>query len=402
MANEVTLTVKEAQKLGVIEETLCKRMTVKTAAEILQISERQVYRLRKQLKQDGAKAIVHGNRGRPPSHTKPAEIRQKVVQLYQEKYKSYNFTHFAEALESEENIQVSDETVRRWLRSEGLGGTIRKTKKHRKRRQRKAREGEMLFLDGSPHHWFGNDLPPCTLLLCCDDATGKPLMGLFQEQEDRDGCFLLLQRLFKKYGLPQSFYLDRAAQFKTTRHGGLHVNQSDHEETHFQRAMRELNIQIHFAYSPQARGRIERMNGVFQDRLVAELAHREITSIPEANKYLNHYFIPSYARRFGVAARDPQPAWRPAPQGIDLFDILCVKETRVVSNENTISYKGNIYQLRPAHRRQHFVKANIEVRCRPDGKIHIYHPTLGRIPARKLPKVKGAHDMARKTDYDYL
>lgn len=402
MAIEVTLTMKEAQKLGVIEETLCKRMTVKTAADILGMSERQVYRLRKQIQETGVQAIVHGNRGRPPVHTKPVELRQKVVKLYQDKYKSYNFTHFAEVLESEEKIQVSDETVRRWLRSEGLGGAIRKTKKHRKRRQRKAREGEMLFLDGSPHHWFGDDHPPCTLLLSCDDATGKPLIGLFREQEDRDGCFLVLHRLFKKFGLPQSFYLDRAAQFKTTRHGGLHVNQSDHEETQFQRAMRELNIYIQYSYSPQARGRIERMNGVFQDRLVAELRHREITSIPEANKYLNQHFIPSYARRFGISARDPQPAWCPIPQELDLFDILCVKESRVVSNDNTISYRGNIYQLRPAHRRQHFVKANVEVRCRPDGKIHIYHPTLGRIPARKLVKIKGTHDSTQKNDYDFL
>jgi transposase len=377
-------------------------MTVKTAAKILRVSERQIYRMREKVQREGAQALVHGNRGRSPSHTKPVKERQRVVELYQQEYEGYNFTHFAEALESEKGIQVSDETVRRWLRSEGLGGAIRKTKKHRKRRQRKAREGEMVFLDGSPHHWFGNEQSPCTLLLCCDDATGNPLMGLFREQEDRDGCFLVLQRLFKKFGLPQSFYLDRASQFKTTRHGGLHTNQSEEGPTQFQRAMDELGIHIHFAYSPQARGRIERMNGVFQDRLVAELAHRGITSIQEGNGYLNRHFIPSYAKRFGLAARDPQPAWRPVPPGLDLFDVLCVKETRVVTNENTVSYRGSTYQLSPAHRRQHFVKATVEVRCRPDGTIRIHHPTLGRIPARKLSKSGETHDSVQNSDYAYV
>ena len=296
---------------------------------------------------------------------------------------------------------MSDETVRRWLRAAGLGVAIRQTPKHRKRRQRKAREGEMAFVDGSPHHWFGEEFPPCTLLLSCDDATSKPLAGLFQEQEDRDGCFLLLERLFRKYGLPQSFYLDRASQFKTTRHGGLHSVQSEAGQTQFQRAMDELGIAVHFAYSPQARGRIERMNGVFQDRLVAELAHHGITSIPEANRYLNQHFIPAYAKRFGVAPRDSTPAWRPVPKGLDLFDVLCVKDTRVVANDNTISYKGITYQLQPAHGRQHFVRASVEVRCRPDGTVRIHHPALGRIPCRKLPARK-AHDKGEETDYAWL
>jgi len=402
MANEVTLTVEEARKLGVIEETLSGRMTVKTAAEILKLSERQIYRLRNRVRQHGAQGIVHGNRGHSPSRTKPRAVRERVVHLHKTEYKAYNFTHFAEALEKEHRIRVSDETVRRWLRAEGLGGAIRKTPKHRKRRLRKAREGEMVFLDGSPHHWFGESEPPCTLLLVCDDATGKPLVGWFREQEDRDGCFLVVARLFRKYGLPQRFYLDRASQFKTTRHGGLHSAQYRQEETQFRRAMEELGVSITFAYSPQARGRIERMNGVFQDRLVAELGHRGITTLDKANRYLNRSFIPAYAKRFGIAPREPEPAWRPVPQGLDLFDVLCVKDTRVVTNDNTISYEGQIYQLQPAHSRQHFVKARVEVRQRPDGTIRIHHPKLGRVPARKLPNSGGAHDSRSGCDYAYV
>ena len=373
----------------------------KTAAEILDLSERQIYRLRKRIRQEGAQGLVHGNRGRPPSHTKPLAMREQVVELYTNEYNRYNFTHFAETLETDHAIRVSDETVRRWLRAEGLGGAIRKRKKHYKRRRRKAREGEMVFLDGSPHHWFGEAHSPCTLLLCCDDATSHPLVGLFREEEDRDGCFLVLQRLFKKYGVPQSFYLDRASQFKTTRHGGLHSLQVAEGPTQFQRAMSELGIHVIFAYSPQARGRIERMNGIFQDRLVAELAHQDITTLEEANRYLNRYFIPAYIKRFGIAPRESESAWRPVPRGLDLFDVLCVKEFRVVSNDNTISYHGTIYQLRPAHRRQHFVKAKVEVRCRPDGTVRIYHPNLGRIPVRKLSKTNSDHDSQTPFDYAY-
>ena len=383
MANEVTLSMNEAKKLGIIKETLAGRMTAKMAAEILHLSERQIYRLRKNILLRGDAGIVHGNRDRTPLNAFSRRQKDCIITLYKEQYKSYNFTHFAETLEKEHKIKISRETVREWLRSEELGGKIRKSNKHRKRRLRKASEGEMLFLDGSPHHWFGREHSPCTLLLTCDDATGKPLMGLFREQEDRDGCFLLLGQLFKRYGLPQIFYLDRASQFKTTRHNrsaSAHVT----DPTQFQRAMEELSIQLIFSKSPQARGRIERMNGTFQNRLVAELDHHGITTLSEANGYLNRHFIPDIAQKFGVPPRDPSPVWRALPPRMDLFDILCVKVKRTVTNDNTISYNNIHFQLFPAHGRQHFAKAKVEVRHRPDGSIRIFHSTLGKIPARRI------------------
>jgi hypothetical protein len=243
----------------------------------------------------------------------------------------------------------------------------------------------MVFLDGSPHYWFGEAYTPCTLLLTCDDATGGPLVGLFREQEDRDGCFLVLKQLFQKYGLPQSFYLDRASQFKTTRHGGIHSLQIQEEPTQFQRAMEELGIHLIFAFSPQARGRIERMNGTFQDRLVAELSRHKITTLSEANRYLNRHFIPSIRKRFALPPRDPTPVWRAVPPQLELFDVLCVKSERTVGNDNTISYNGIVYQLEPTPTRHHFVKAKVEVRQRPDGTIRIWHPRWGIIPSHRIP-----------------
>ncbi len=384
MRDEVTLKMGEAKKLGIIQETLAGRMTVATAAQALKLSERQIYRLRAKVKIGGEIGIVHGLRKRTPVNALSTRLREKILDLYNSKYKKHNFTHFTEVLNEEERIQTSRETVRKILRSEGKGGQIRKTKKHRKRRLRKAREGEMVFLDGSPHHWFGDEHPPCTLLLSCDDATGGPLVGLFRKQEDRDGCFLLLEKLFKKYGLPQMLYLDKASQFKTTRYGGVHSLQVKEEQTQFQRAMEELGIAIIFSHSPQARGRIERMNGTFQDRLVAELHSRSITTIPEANQYLKQYFIPAYRRKFGLAPRETPSVWRSVPAKTDFFDTLCVKDTRVVGNDNTLSYQGQTIQLYPTSYRHHFVKAKVEIRDRPDGKLHVYHPQSGKIPSRRL------------------
>ncbi len=381
---EVTLTVKESRRLGIIEETLAGRMTVRVAAGILKKSERQVYRLRQRVRAQGAEGIRHGNRGRCPVHTRSGKQREQVIALYQTEYEKYNFTHFAETLQEKHGIRVSRETVRRWLRAEGLGRPARKMPKHRKRRLRKAHEGEMLFLDGSPHPWLGDEQSPCTLLLICDDATGKPLVGLFREQEDRDGCFLLLARLFRRYGIPQSFYIDQASQFKTTRHGGVHSLQVAQGPTEFERAMDELGIGVIYAQSPQARGRIERMNGTFQDRLVAELFHEKITTLPEANDYLNRRFIPQFAKRFGETPRDPVSVWRPWPKGADPFDVLCVKAERTVANDNTIRYNNETFQLAPAHGRHHFVQAKVEIRQRPDGTIRVVHPRLGLLPSRRI------------------
>lgn len=384
MTHEVMLKMEEAIRLGILRQTLAGVMTVQDAAQSLHLSERQIYRLRSRMKCEGEACLRHGNRDRTSSQAKPETLRRRVIELYRTEYDGYNFTHFSEALSDEHGIRLSDETIRRWLRAEQLGGNIRRTRKHRKRRERKAREGELLFLDGSPHHWFGDEEPACTLLLVCDDATGKPLAGLFRDQEDRDGCFLVMAAVFKAYGLPNALYLDRASQFKTTRHEGLHSRHVTPGPTHFQRAMEELGVHLIFSHSPQARGRIERLNGVFQDRLIAELRHHGITTLPEANRYLNKRFIPAYVKRFAVKPRDPRPAWKPIPEGLDLFDVMCVKEFRVVANDNTISYQGSLYQLQPAHGRTHFVKAKVEVRSRPDGGIQIHHPKLGRIPARKI------------------
>jgi len=270
-----------------------------------------------------------------------------------------------------EDIHVNRETLRQWLRPQGLGGKVRKIKTHRKRRKRSAKEGLMLFLDGSSHYWFGDE--PSTLILATDDATGKPLWGCFQPQEDLNGCFTVCREVFERYGLPICFYLDKASQFTTTRHGGLHVIQNNTKPTHFERAMAELAIELIFANSPQARGRGERINGVFQDRLVAELRLNRIKSAQQATVYLNEIFIPRYIKRFGKSPEDPVPAWRVLPESMDIRNILCRRFQRTVKNDNTVSVNGTQIQLLPTKFRLHFVKATVNINQWVDGSYHIFH-----------------------------
>lgn len=262
---------------------------------------------------------------------------------------------------------------------------MRRAKVHRRRRKRSARAGQLLFLDGSPHPWFGEEHPPCCLLLASDDAMGRPLRGKFQPTEDRDGCFEVCYHVFRKYGLPGGFYLDCASQFTTTRHGGLHVRQGpDTEKTHFETAMERLAIGLTFAHSPQARGRAERLNGSFQDRLVRELALHNITDPQEATRYLNRTFIPRYARRFGKPPADPTPAWRPLPKGLDLRAELCARHTRTVTNDNTVRFNGGVWQIHPPRGRWHLVRAKLEVQERFDGTIRFRHPEYGYLRATRL------------------
>ncbi len=384
MKTGVKFTMKETIRYGVIEALIRGSMTNAEAADCLGLSKRQIQRIKKRVLTVGPQGVVHGNKGKRSHRAFSDDLRRKVIELARSKYAGFNFSHLVEFLEEKESIRVSRETARKWLRAEGLGRRKRRVAKHRKRRERSKQEGRMLFLDGSPHQWYGNKIS--TLILSTDDATGKPLYGTFRDNEDLDGCFFVCMEVFKRYGLPGCFYLDRASQFTTTRHKGVHVQQSDSNPTQFERAMQELGIHLIFATSPQARGRGERINGTFQDRLVAELALHSITDQKEAESYLNEVFIPRYQNRFGVAPEISNPAWRPVPDPSNLKNILCRRFTRKVTNDNTISINGEILQILPSHGRAHFIRAKVLVNQWIDGSYHVFHPTYGELPITELGK----------------
>jgi len=388
--------MKEMTRYSVIQSLLERKMVNREAAQAIGLSLRQVQRIKRKVESLGPEGVLHGNKGRSPSHAFSPEKKCQVITLAEKRYFDFNFSHLAEILEEEEGIQINRETLRLWLRPRGFGGKTRKLPKHRKRRKRSAREGEKLFLDGSPHQWFGQEVS--TLILCTDDATGNPLYGLFQKEEDLVGCLRVCLEVFRRYGLPTQFYLDRASQFTTTRHGGLHVSQNDQNPTHFERAMRELGIGLVFAHSPQARGRAERINGTFQDRLVAELRLKDIDNAQNATQYLNHQFIPRYCRRFGLTPQDKLHAWRTLPPNKDIRNILCKRFQRTVNNDNTISINGQIIQLLPTRNRSHFVKAKVHVNLWINGTWHVFHPYQGEIPC--VPVTITSTPNSQKTVYE--
>ena len=383
---EVRLTVAQHQRLKTVEAAMERRLTNRQAAGALALSVRQVQRLKGKVQRDGPAGIRHGNTGRCPWNRLDDELRRRILHLATTTYAGYNFSHLADVLPVEQDITVSDETLRRLLRPAGVGRPRRRRKAHRRRRQRRKREGDLLFLDGSPHRWFGPDHPMVCLLLASDDATGKPLYGRFQPQEDRDGCFAVCDRLFRAHGLPAAFYLDRASQFIRTDHRAAKDGRPI-PPTAFQIAMHTLAVRLIFANSPQARGRGERLNGSFQDRLVAELVRYRIHTCQRATRYVNERFIPRYAKRFAHPAPDT-PAWRDLDPHLDLAGILCVKATRVVANDNTVRYGGVTYQLEPPHGRRHLVRATIEVQQHFDKTIHLLHPHYGPLKAKIISQGK--------------
>lgn len=361
--------------------------SVAEVARSIGLSPRQVFRLKAKCRILGPEAVGHGNRGRPSPHAAPDQIHQQVLQIFQDEFADLDitYTQFSEIARDEYAISVSAETIRRWLIDAGLGHKPHRTRRHRRFRLRSARRGDMLFLDGSPHRWFGPDYPRSTLILASDDATGAPLYGLFEAQESLNGCFQALYHVALRWGLPGCLYLDRAGQFTTTRHGGIHRQQSDAQPTALEIAMRRLGTELIFADSPQARGRGERLNRSFQNRLVVELRRAGIATYPAATDYVNEQFIPRYTERFAVAPRNPASGFRPLPAGIDLRRTLCRESTRTVNSDNTIVLHRYRYQLKPPVYVRSLCYCRLTVQEWFDGSVHVVHPHFGEIPNEVIP-----------------
>ena len=329
------------------------------------VSERQGWRILAAYRKEGAAALAHGNRGRTPANATPLAIREQAVTLARERYSGVNHTHLAELLAEREGITISRSTLRRLLIGAGLPSPRRgRSPRHRCRRQRMPQEGMLLQLDGSHHAWLENRRPWFTLFLAIDDATGTVPYALFREREDTLGYFELLKVIINRCGIPLGVYTDRGSIFHVERspsNGIIPITQ-------FGRALRELGITHVIAHSPEAKGRVERANGTFQDRLVAELRLAEANSISEANSVLRD-FLPRFNERFGVPAAQPGQAYRPISLELDLEGILCVKERRRVARDNTVQYRQRNLQLFPDADKVSYAGAYVEIQERLDGQI---------------------------------
>jgi transposase len=368
----LTLTQREQARLQTLNLVLEGWMGVGEAAYILGLSERHTWRIIASYRKAGAAGLAHGNRGCRPINTTSEETRQRVITLASTRYAGFNHTHLTELLAEREGVILARSTVRRLLADAGIPSPRhRRAPRHRCRRERMPQEGMLVQVDGSHHSWLEERGPWLTLLLAVDDATGKVPYALFREQEDTEGYFRLMTGIIQQCGIPLAIYSDRHTVFRRPSPAGETPEASianDRKPTQFGRAMRELGVTQVFAHSPEAKGRVERANGTFQDRLVSELRLAGASTIGEANSILEA-FLPRFNKCFGVPAVQPEPAYRPVDPEIDMEGVLCIKEQRRVAKDNTVRYYSHTLQLFPRAERTSFARARVEVQERLDGRL---------------------------------
>ena len=363
------MTPKEQTRLKILNSLLAQHMTLDQAATLMGVSPRHTRRILAAYHEKGAATVAHGLRGRKPADATPEPVATAVVHLAHTRYAGTNHTHLSELLSERDGIDIGRTTLRRILVNAGLSSPRRRRQpKHRVRRQRMPRQGMLIQMDGSHHPWLGDRMPPFTLLIAVDDATGTVVDALFCKKEDAHSYFLLIQRLLQRRGIPLALYTDRHGVFRHAPGSGL-----PGMPTQFSRAMDELGIQMIFALSPQAKGRVERMAETFQDRLVTELRLAGASTIDQAKEVLQE-FLPKFSARFAVAAEHPETAYRPVPAELSLIETICIKDTRKVARDNTVKYHWRVLQLFPGADRPSYAGLRVEVLERADGELMIrYH-----------------------------
>lgn len=370
----VTLTPKEQSRLQVLNSLAAEHMTLDQAAELMGVTPRQTRRVLASYRESGAAALAHGHRGRRPVNATPEALVADVVHLARTRYAGVNHAHLAELLAEREGVHIGRTTLRRVLLDAGLSSPRqRRPPKHRVRRQRMPQEGMLIQMDGSYHPWLEGQTPAFTLLIAVDDATGKVIDARFCERENARSYFLLIRALVERRGVPVALYTDRHAVFKHTPGSGL-----PSAPIQFSRAMAELGVQMIFAQSPQAKGRVERTAGTFQDRLVAELRLAGATTLEQAQAVLDE-FVPRFNQRFGVPPQCSEPVFRPLDPEISLEQVLSFKHRRKVARDNTVKFQSRTLQLLPTPERPSYAGATVEVLEGQDGRLSVRHE--GRIIA---------------------
>jgi len=383
------LTMKEVNRYRVISEVIQKYLKVLDAAKILKCSERQIYRIKTRVIKEGAKGVIHKSKGKKEPHWLTENIKDKIKYLYQDKYKGFNLTHMTEFLNKEERIKISRESVRQILLGAGLYSRWKRYPKHRQWREPCAREGQMLQFDTSDHDWLEGRGPHLYLIGGIDDATSNCPGAMFALSDSCIENMRVLKGIVETKGIPLVFYCDKDSKFKTTRHKGIHYQLTgEYAQTQIERALRELGVEIIYANSPQAKGRVERAWGTFQDRLCSELRLHNISTPEAANHYLIEEYIPKHNRKFSHPAREFGSAYRPVPKGLNLNNIFCIKEERIVAPDNTISYNTKYYQILPNEYRISFAKAEVMVHEWIDGSIHIFYKGK-ELKHKPIPKKRG-------------
>jgi len=344
MEGHLTMSKKERARLVVMAKVMKSEMKISEASDLLGLSYRQTFRIAKRYGAEGAVGLVHRSRGRASNRAWDEAKKRKILERYAERYAGYGPTFTVEKLEGD-GYGVDHETLRRWLIREGLWQKRRRRKEHRKWRARKEHFGELVQMDGSPHPWFGPDGQTSCLLNMIDDAQGT-VFALLDREETTAIAMRALWGWIERYGIPKALYVDFKNVYITTREPTIEEQlRGECPLTQFGKACKKLGIEILGAHSPQAKGRVERSNGVHQDRLVKELQLAGITDLNRANAFLMETYLDGHNKRFTVTAKSRVDFHRPVPKGLDLRTVFCVEEERHVNNDWTVRCHNRYFQI---------------------------------------------------------
>jgi len=392
----LTMSRKERKRLVVMTQLRGRQLTLVQAAEVMAVSYRQSKRVWRRYRERGDAGLVHRGRGRPSGRRLAPDLRQRVLARYAERYPDFGPTLAAEKLVAE-GLSVDHETLRRWLLEAGSWTLRRRRSKHRAWRERKACFGAMVQLDGSQHDWFEGRRPPCVLMVMVDDATNRT-GAWFAEQETTHASYDTFEGWVRRHGLMQSVYVDRDSIYRCEGLPTVAEQLAGREpQTQFGRAMEQLGVELILAHSAQAKGRVERRNGLLQDRLVKELRLQGISDLVRANQFLEEEFLPDLNRRFTVAPASAADVHGAVPRHLE--EVLGWEEERVVQRDWTVAWDGRWYQLGPEEAHRNLVGRKIIVRRLRDGREQLLKGReklrWRQLPARPQRAQPGPHQVGR-------
>lgn len=381
MAREDLLMMKprEIKRLHLIHQALEKKLSQRQAAEVAGLSTRQMRRLMKRIQQEGNRGILHRKRGQPSNRRLPERVKQKVLELYQQHYGDFGPTLASEKLRERHRLPVQAETLRLWLRQAQLPYPQRKARPHRQWRPRRSSFGTLVQMDGSHHDWLEGRGPKLVLMGSIDDATNT-VAGRFYDHEGTVPALDSFRRWVQRYGIPASVYLDKHTTYRSPQRPSLEeqLQGLKRSQSQFERAMSELGVEVIHAHSPAAKGRIERLFGILQDRLVKEMRLARVASLAQANRFLERY-LPRYNQRFQVEPAQSADLHRRVPAQLDLNGVLCLKTQRRLNADSTVIHQGKVYLVEERVQAQ-----TVTVEQRLDGSLHLRH--RGRsLPYREVP-----------------
>jgi len=369
----IAMSARERRRMTLMTRVLGCLLKLSVAAEMMRVSYRQAKRILRRYRQEGDAGLVHKGRGKSSNRKRSVVERKRAVALYDAKYPGFGPLLASEHLATDHGLVIDHETLRRWLMAAGSWKPQHKREAHRAARERRPRRGDLVQIDGSEHDWFEGRGPRPVLMVMIDDATNTTL-ARFYPAEDTAAAYDIFERYVRLYGLPAALYPDLDSIYVCTREAHLEEELANlGPETQFARAMRELGVDLIPAYSPQAKGRVERRHGLFQDRLVKEMRLRGIRTIEAANAYLDEIFLALVNERFTVKPSDPANGHRARPSDAKLALVLTWQESRSVAKDWTIRWRNRRFQIDARHSALGLPGRRVMVIERRNGTLAILH-----------------------------